>query len=124
MGRIPVTSISVGEVVHASVGLEDPVCDPTGWDASAPCRRFGVVATRDGTLQVTMKATPPQPLDDVIDLLLRCANGGSDYSGGGKEQLVTAPVNSGQLCEITVNLYPSQMRMTSGSVAFELRAEM
>jgi|KBSSwiStaDraftv2_1062776.scaffolds.fasta_scaffold133208_2 hypothetical protein len=120
---VPIIAISVGEVIHATVGIQDSVCDPTGWDATAPCKRFSIVATQDGTLHAILRPTPPLVADDVIDLLLSCSNGGGDYSGGGLEQRVSAAILKGQSCFITVNMY-GYLRGGPGTLAFELRTEL
>ena len=111
--------IAVGEVVHMRVGLEDPICDPSGWDASAPCKRFEIRAPRDGTLQAILKTAVPKP----VDLLMACTNGARSYSGEGQEQRTTVAVDAGRLCLITVNLYP-YMPGGSEGVEFELRTEL
>src|SRR6185436_10157397 len=61
---VPIIAISVGEVIHATVGIQDSVCDPTRWDATAPCKRFSIVATQDGTLHAILRPTPPLVADD------------------------------------------------------------
>ena len=119
---VPVTAIAIGELVHSTVGIEDPICDPAGWDASAPCKRFSVAATRDGVLEAVLIAPSALGRDDIIDILLNCPGAG-DYSGGGVEQHVTAQVSSGQSCFITINMYPYVVR-GSGSIAFDLRTEL
>jgi hypothetical protein len=111
--------IAVGDVVHMRVGLEDPICDPSGWDASAPCKRFEIRAPRDGTLQAILKTAVPKP----VDLLMACTNGAQSYSGEGQEQRITVAVDAGRLCLITVNLYP-YMPGGSEGVEFELRTEL
>ena len=111
--------LAVGDVVHMRVGLEDPICDPSGWDASAPCKRFEIRAPRDGTLQAILKTAVPKP----VDLLMVCTNGGQSYSGEGQEQRITVAVDAGRLCFITVNLYP-YMPGGSEGVEFELRTEL
>src|SRR5678815_3388484 len=88
--------IAVGDVVHMRVGLEDPICDPSGWDASAPCKRFEIRAPRDGTLQAILKTAVPKP----VDLLMACTNGAQSYSGEGQEQRITVAVDAGRLCLI------------------------
>lgn len=44
----PYTSITLGDVVHARVGADDPVCDQ--WH----CQYFRVTVPRDGRLEVVM----------------------------------------------------------------------
>jgi hypothetical protein len=112
-------ALAVGEVVHMRVGLEDPICDPSGWDASAPCKRFEVRTPRDGTLHAILKTAVSKP----VDLLMACTNGALAYSGEGQEQRITVVVDAGRLCVITVNLYP-YMPGGSEGVEFELRTEL
>ena len=111
--------LAVGEVVHMRIGLEDPICDPSGWDASAPCKRFEIRAPRDGALQAILKTAVPKP----IDLLMVCTNGAQSYSGEGQEQRITVAVDAGRLCFITVNLYPYLPGGSEG-VEFELTTAM
>jgi hypothetical protein len=119
---VPVTAIALGELVHSRIGIEDPICDPEGWDATAPCKRFSVVATRDGVLEAVMTAPSALGRGEVIDMLLDCPQAG-DYSGGGVEQHVTARVSSGQSCTITINTYP-YLWLDSGGIAFDLRTQL
>ena len=117
------TSISVGEVIHASVRLDDPICDPIGWDANARCKSFVIIAPADGTLTVLLDALNLGPQTDIIDLLL-CSPGCAlkAYSGGGTEQRVRMPIVRDKPYEITVHLYPSPP--WPQALEFTLRTEM
>ena len=114
---VPAREISIGEVVHASVTREDPICDPIHWDAHAPCKRFFVRATHSGTLRVRSTVNS----NDEYDTLLDCPTGG-DYSGAWN-QVLTQQVSAGDSCFITINWYPY---VASGSerLDFELTASL
>jgi len=119
---VPVREISIGQVVHSAVSLADPICDPEGWDASAPCKRFSVLAPREGALVASLNAPTARGREEVIDMLLVCPSG-IEYSGGGIEQRVSLPVTGGQACTITVNTYPYLFGGFDG-VEFELLTEL
>src|SRR5262245_38392272 len=117
-----IMAISVGEVVRDTIGITDPICDPSGWDATASCKLFEVVAASDGTLHAILKTVVPQRSDDVIDILFSCPDVPRGYSGRGIEQRLSAPVRAGDKCNITIHFYPNVA--LKGSMDFELRTEM
>jgi hypothetical protein len=45
---------------------DGPPCDPVGWDAAAPCRRFGFIAPASGNLAVSITWDGVRPLDALI----------------------------------------------------------
>ena len=115
-------AIAVGEVVHGTIGITDPICDPSGWDATASCKLFEVVAPSDGTLHAILKTVVPQKRDDGIDMLFSCPGVPGGYSGGGIEQRLSTSVSAGNRCSITIHFYPNSVLI--GSMEFELRTEM
>jgi hypothetical protein len=122
--QIPTTMISVGDVIHASIGPGDPICDPGGWDARAPCKLFLLTPLRNGTLNVTVTPTSPSPVpSDVIDLMLFAEPfyGGApfQYSTGS----VSASVVEGRTYVIRINSYP-YLLPPPGNLDFELKTEM
>ena len=120
---VPTTAVSIGEVIRTTIGLADPVCDPKGWDATAPCKRFLLVAPRDGVLTVILSAEIPGTRSDVIDLMLISPSGPYAYSGGGAEQEVSTTVVGGNTYEIRVNSYPYLLPVP-GNLEFELKIRM
>ena len=122
--QIPTTNIQVGDVVHGSIGPGDPICDPSGWDARAPCKRFLLTPSRDGTLKVTLTATSPFPVpSDAIDLMLFAA---PSFQGAPLEystRSVSASVIEGRTYEIRINSYP-YLLTPPGNLDFELKTEM
>ena len=123
--QIPTTMISVGEVIHASIGTDDPICDPAHWDAQAPCKLFLLTAPRSGTLHVILTAPPLPPASsfDFIDILLF---DGPSYTGAPLEystRSVSAPVVEGRTYAIRINSYP-YLLPPPGNLDFELKTEM
>jgi hypothetical protein len=125
---IPTTTIAVGEVIHASIDAGDSICDPAGWDARSPCKRFLVTPSMNGTLTVILTAALTVPRNDVIDVMLYRGTYTNGlllrYSdGGGTNQQLSAPVVEGQTYEIRINSYP-YLLPPPGRIDFELRTEM
>jgi len=123
--HIPTTMISVGDVIQTSIGPGDPICDPGGWDARAPCKLFLLTAPRNGTLLVILTATPPPPVSgfDFIDILLF---DGPSYTGAPLQystRSVSAPVVEGRTYAIRINSYP-YLLPPPGNLDFELKTEM
>ncbi len=124
-GGIPTTNISVGDVIHASVGLDDPICDPGQWDAHAPCKLFLVTPTKSGTLHLILTAIPPPAGShlDFIDLMLF---EGLSYLGIPQhysERALSAAVVQGKTYTIRINSYP-YLLPPPGTLDFELKTEM
>ena len=124
-GAIPRTVINVGAIIHATIGTGDPICDPVGWDARAPCRLFVLTPSRNGTLKVTVTVTSPLsvPNRDVIDVMLSAdplyPGGPSEYSA----DAVSAPVLEDRTYLIRINSYP-YLLAPPGNLDFELKTEM
>jgi len=123
--QIQTTMISVGDVIQASIGPDDPICDPAHWDAQAPCKLFLLTAPRSGTLHVILTAPPLPPASsfDFIDILLF---DGPSYTGAPLEystRSVSAPVVEGRTYAIRINSYP-YLLPPPGNLDFELKTEM
>jgi len=120
---IPKTVISVGAVIHATIGPGDPICDRSGWDARAPCKLFLLTPSSTGTLNVMLTVTSPVSSLDVIDLMLFAqpsyTGAPFEYSTGS----VSATVVEGRTYLIRVNSYP-YLLPPPGNLDFELRTEM
>lgn|SRR5262245_21808819 len=121
---IPRATIYVGDVIHMTIGPDDPICDPGGWDASAPCKLFLFTPPRNGTLSVTVTATSPSPVPrDAIDLMLFAepfyTGAPFEYSTG----VLSARVIEGRTYVLRINSYP-YLLPPPGHLDFELRAEM
>ncbi len=124
-GGIPTTTISVGEVIHASIGLDDPICDPGQWDARAPCKLFHFTPTQSGTLHLMLTAMslPSGSHLDVVDLMLF---EGLYYVGVPQhysERALSVPVVEGKTYTIRINSYP-YLLPPPGNLDFELKTEM
>lgn len=124
-GAIPKTVIDVGAVIHASIGPDDPVCDPGGWDARAPCKLFLLTPTQSGTLHLSLTTMPPPEGShfDFVDLMLF---EGLYYLGVSQhysERVLSAPVAEGQTYTIRINSYP-YLLPPPGTLDFELKTEM
>jgi len=121
--EIPKTVISVGAVIHATIGPGDPICDRSGWDARAPCKLFLLTPSSTGTLNVMLTVTSPVSSVDVIDLMLFAQ---PSYTGAPFEystRSVSATVVEGRTYLIRVNSYP-YLLPPPGNLDFELRTEM
>lgn len=123
--QIPTTMISVGDVIHTSIGPDDPICDPLHWDAQSPCKLFLITPAQNGALHVILTATPPPPVSgfDFIDILLF---EGPSHAGAPLQystRSVSAPVVEGRTYLIRINSYP-YLLPPPGNLDFELRTEM
>ena len=123
--QIPTTMISVGDVIHASIGPGDPICDPAHWDAQAPCKLFLLTAPRNGTLHVILTAPPLPPASslDFIDLMLYAD---PIYPGAPFEystRSLSASMVEGRTYVIRINSYP-YLLPPPGNLDFELKTEM
>jgi len=123
--QIQTTMISVGDVIQASIGPDDPICDPAHWDAQAPCKLFLLTAPSNGTLHVILTGPPLPPTSslDVIDILLF---DGPSYTGAPLQystRSVSAPVVEGRTYAIRINSYP-YLLPPPGNLDFELKTEM
>ena len=119
---VPTATIAVGAVIRAYVGPGDPVCDPQGWDANSPCKRYVVVPPIDGTLKATVSCMViPDAKGATIDFLIIAPGGGSVFATA-NEQL-KMEVRAGESYEIRINSYP-YLLPTPESQEFELRTEL
>ena len=102
----------IGRLVESEVFrgiINDPPCDPGGWDAQAPCRRIFYTPTTSGTLTLRVTWTG----SSEIDLLLA----GGYWKPEGHEIRATIEVQSGREYEIILNSYYAP-------VPFEITAEL
>ncbi len=123
--QIPTMMISVGDVVHTSIGPDDPICDPAHWDANAPCKLLRLTAPTTGTLHVILTARPLPPTSnlDFIDVMIFAD---PFYTGAPFEystRSLSASVVEGRTYLIRVNSYP-YLLPPPGNLDFELRTEM
>jgi hypothetical protein len=117
-------SISVGELVRASITRGDPVCDPVHWDANAPCKVYSLVAPTSGLLTVTLTTDIPGSNPDVIDMMVtEVSSGMTLYSPGGAVQRLSLDVQAARRYEIRINSYPYLLPLP-GALDFELRTEL
>jgi hypothetical protein len=86
-----------GEVFRGVV--DGPPCDPTGWDARAPCQRIQYTPGRSGILSLHLEWTGPSE----VDLLF--PGGYTSWSGGDQVINATFHVEAGQRYEIRLNAY-------------------
>ena len=98
---IQVEVLELGSTIHSITS--QPPCDPWGWDAQAPCRRFQFLAPKKGQLVVNLSFSSGS-LDFTI---VRVPT--NDYVGTSDEALqsitVKANLSAGELYEIRVNSY-------------------
>ena len=94
---------------------DGPPCDPVGWDAAAPCRRFGFIAPASGILVVSITWDAGPPLDALIvwnNSMLAYSN-----DSGNENVTLNAPLIAGDWYEIRVNSYYFPQ-------VFQLRADL
>jgi hypothetical protein len=98
-----------GEVFRGIIN--EPPCDPRGWDAEAPCRRILYTPTTSGTLTVRVTWTG----SSEIDLLLASGY----FTPEGHEIRATMEVLAGRVYEIILNSYyePVPFEITSELLA-------
>ena len=121
---VPRVSISVNQVVRATISRDDPVCDPAQWDANAPCKVYSLVAPATGLLTVTLTADFRGSTPDAIDMMLTPLPGGTTlYSPGGAVQRLSLHVQAESRYEIRINSYP-YLLPHPGALDFELRTEL
>jgi hypothetical protein len=109
-------TIVLGATIHSTVDAAAPPCDPGGWDAAAPCRRFQFIAPASGQLaiSITWMGAPP------LDATMVTANGtylAWSTESGIDEIRLQANVEAGEFYEIRVNSY-------YGAQAFDLTANL
>lgn len=112
---LPDAVLTLGVPILGTVQAGAPPCDPGGWDANAPCRRFRFIAPATGTLRVVLTWEGEPELDAVL-----VVDGGyvasSDVTGVEQFRL-EAPVVKGTEYELRVNSY-------YGTQEFELKADL
>ena len=108
--------LTLGEWIESQVLAAAPPCDPIGWDASAPCRRFLFTAPAAGRLSITIEWTGNPQLDVT---LVSSSGGLLGYSTetGAEQAVLQEPVLKGRTYEVRVNSY-------YGMQDFRIRAEL
>jgi hypothetical protein len=117
LSKVAFVELPLGATVRAKVAAADPPCDPFGWDALAPCRRFDLTATATGVLVVSITWRDGSPLDAA----LMAPNGSylatSEEVGLNELVVVQATVEAGNRYELRVHSY-------YGSQEFDVRADL
>ena len=107
-------SLVLGQTIRTTVEADAPPCDPIGWDAQAPCRRFTFTAPHSGVLVLMIAWVGGSPLDATIVQ----ADGhyvGTSKDSGFESIFADAVVEGGRQYEIRVNSY-------YGAQVFDLKA--
>jgi hypothetical protein len=106
----------LGRTVRSFVFGGARPCDPAGWDARAPCRRFRITPATSGMLFIKIAWTGGSLLDVLIT-----TPGGTVLAWGYDEGLETAStqayLDAGLMYEVRVNSYYSAQ-------VFDLTAEL
>ena len=108
-------SLVLGQTIRTTVEADAPPCDPIGWDAQAPCRRFTFTAPHSGNLILMIAWFGGSPLDATI---VQAADGhyvGTSKDAGFESIFADAVVEGGRQYEIRVNSY-------YGAQVFDLKA--
>ena len=107
-------TLVLGQTIRTTVEANAPPCDPIGWDAQAPCRRFTFTAPHSGVLVLMISWIGGSPLDATII----AADGryvATSKEAGFEAVFADAAVEGGQTYEIRVNSY-------YGAQLFDLKA--
>ena len=108
--------IVLGATIHSVVQAGAPPCDPHGWDAAAPCRRFQFTPRTSGTLIISINWNGGVPLDAmIVTSTLNYLAISREVDAGMIE--LNAYVEAGNSYEIRVNAY-------YGEQVFDLRADL
>ncbi|MGQ0703462.1 MAG: carboxypeptidase-like regulatory domain-containing protein [Gemmatimonadales bacterium] len=108
-------SIVLGATIRSTVDAAAPPCDPIGWDALAPCRRFWFTAPSSGRLAITIKWSGQPDLDATMVVAGDYIATSRDVGPG--EIALGADVAAGGTYEIRVSAY-------YGGQTFDLKAEL
>jgi len=104
-----------GQTIQSTVESDSPPCDPVGWDAKAPCRRFHFRPPKNGLFVVTISWNGGPEMDATMVL----DNGqyvATSADAPGDEVTLAAGLEAGKLYVLRVNSYYSRQD-------FLLRAE-
>ena len=112
----PIDELALGRTIRSNVPADAPPCDPVGWDAQAPCRRFLFTAPSSGELTIRIWWAGYPPLDATMmapsgDYLAASAESGFE------EIVMNAFVTAGETYEVRVNSYYEYQ-------VFNLRADL
>ena len=108
--------LTLGDTISATVQAGAPPCDPDGWDAEAPCRRFQFMAPASGKLLVAITWQGSPEIDATL-VHVRGGYVGFSESAGFERVLLEGAVVKGQDYELRVNSY-------YGKQDFKLTAEL
>lgn len=113
---LPLDTIVVGRVIQTSVEAGYAPCDPVGWDARAPCKRFFFTAPATGNLSIIITWSGEPPIDATL------VNHTNSYLAVSNElapRLVElyGPVAAGEMYEVRVSAYYTRQ-------VFTLRADI
>jgi hypothetical protein len=108
--------IRLGQTIRSTVEPRAAPCDPMGWDAQAPCRRFPFTAPASGALIISIAWHGGSRLDAIIALSDGTYVATSDDTG--LEQItVLATVGAGEKYQVYVNSYYDRQ-------VFDLKADL
>lgn len=107
--------ITVGEWIESSILGNEPPCDPSGWDAAAPCHRFYFTPSARGKLTITLEWSGDPQLD--VALFEAGVYIGLSKEAGSGLALLEALVLKDQSYEVRVHSY-------YGPQEFRIRAEL
>ena len=113
---LPDGILTLGDTISATVQAGAPPCDPTGWDAEAPCHRFHFTAPASGKLLVAITWVGNPEIDATL-VHVRGGYVGTSVSAGYERALLEATLVRGQDYELRINSY-------YGKQDFKLSAEL
>lgn len=116
MRLLPDQVLTLGDTITATVQEGAPPCDPVGWDAEAPCRRFHFIAPSSGKLLVAITWQGSPEIDAVL-VVGRAGYVASSVPAGFERVMLEGQVVKGVDYELRVNSY-------YGRQDFKLTAEL
>jgi hypothetical protein len=115
LSRTESLEIQLGVVLHTRVPGRALPCDPSGWDAIAPCRRFRFTAPQTGLLSIDITWNGQLDLDAVV---MSPRGEYLQFSSGIRSHIhLSVYVEKAQTYEIRVHSYYSEQE-------FDLKAEL
>ncbi len=97
-------TIQLGRTIRSTVSATAAPCDPYGWDAMAPCRRFSVTPSSNGAFSIVITWSGQPELDATL-VTPTGAYIGNSFEAGFERITMNSVVTAGRTYELRVNSY-------------------